>query len=140
MFTSDTICDSIREIKSQPMTPERVRVLADLLYIKEHCVELESVGEKDTDLHAWVDHMKNADGTIGPRWSMAETDALRAQYGVSCDPAEFYAAMNMMYSDYGLVLPNNTEMYVHMAQAFLADPDAQPHKLERYYRYIARHT
>lgn len=140
MFTSETICESIHEIKAQPMTPERVHVLADLLYIKEHCGELSAGGEKTLDLMAWVDHMQNADGTTGPRWSMGEAAAIQTQYGISCGTSEFYAALNMMYSDYGLVLPNNVELYAHMAQAFLTDPDAQPHKLERYYRYIARHA
>ena len=31
----------------------------------------------------------------------------------------------------------SVELYVCMAKAFLDDKDAMPHKLERYYHYIA---
>ena len=65
------------------------------------------------------------------------------QYGVDCDPVEFYATMNMLYSDYGKVFKKHNaatvQFYVDMAKAFLDDEDAVKDKLAQYYRYVVRH-
>ncbi len=90
----------------------------------------------------WVGAMKNADGTHGGHWTMEQTEQARKQRGIDCDPVEFYAAMNMMYSDYCKAAEKvgavSVDFYVYMAKAFLEDKDAEPHKLARYYHYIAR--
>lgn len=90
----------------------------------------------------WTSCMQNADGTAGPHWSMEQTEQARKQRGIDCDPVEFYAAMNMMYSDYCKAAEKvgavSVDFYVYMAKAFLEDKDAEPHKLARYYHYIAR--
>lgn len=44
--------------------------------------------------------MKNEDGTHGAHWDFAQTKQVMESNGYQCDPAEFYLAMNMMYSDY----------------------------------------
>lgn len=91
----------------------------------------------------WAEHMKNADGTTGAHWTMEQTDQVMKQYGIQCEPAEFFAVMNMMYSDYCEVLKkfgvNKMDFYAEMAKAFICDEDAQPDKTERYYEYIAKH-
>lgn len=91
----------------------------------------------------WVSGMQNADGTQGPHWSMEQTEQVRTQQGIQCDPVKFWVAMNMMYSDYCKVGEkmgvNNAAFYACLAKAFLEDQDAQPEKLARYYEYIARH-
>lgn len=91
----------------------------------------------------WVSGMKNADGTTGPHWTMEQTEAARAQHGVNCDPLAFWAAMNMIYSDYAKVAEkvnaNKMEFYVCMAKAFLEDKDSRnqgAEKLARYYEYV----
>lgn len=124
------------------MTPERIHVLSDLIYIKRH-MELKDKPLTEEQISVWVGNMKNADGTTGPRWSMEKTEEARKQRGIQCDPLEFYAAVNMIYSDYVKVAEmancSNMDFYAYMAKAFLDDKDAQPDKLERYYRYIAEH-
>ena len=88
----------------------------------------------------WVAEMENADGTRGGHWSMEETEVIRMQRGIDCDSVMFFAAMNMMYSDYCRVAEKtgaaSIDFYAYMAKAFLDDRDAAPNKLARYYRYI----
>lgn len=91
----------------------------------------------------WVQRMQNADGTTGPHWTMEQTEAARAQHGVSCDPLAFWVAMNMIYSDYAKaaekVNANSMDFYVYMAKAFLEDKDARNQggeKLAKYYEYV----
>ena len=90
---------------------------------------------------AWVAEMENADGTRGGHWSMEQTEAVRKQRGIECDPVMFYAAMNMMYSDYCKAVEKasacSLDLYAYMAKAFLDDEDAAPDKLERYYYFVA---
>ena len=53
----------------------------------------------------------------------------------------FYAAVNMMYSDYRKVAEKfnigSPDFYACMAKALLDDKDAKPNKLARYYHGIA---
>lgn len=89
----------------------------------------------------WVASMENADGTHGGHWTMEQTEQVRQQKKFDCDPLMFYAAMNMMYSDYCKAAEkagaSSVDFYAYMAKAFLEDQDAMPHKLARYYHYIA---
>lgn len=88
----------------------------------------------------WVAEMENADGTRGGHWSMEETEVIRMQRGIDCDSVMFFAAMNMMYSDYCRAAEKtgaaSIDFYAYMAKAFLDDKDAAPNKLARYYCYI----
>lgn len=89
----------------------------------------------------WVAFMENADGTRGGHWSMEETEVIRMQRGIDCDSVMFFAAMNMMYSDYCRAAEKtgaaSIDFYAYMAKAFLDDKDAAPNKLARYYYFIA---
>lgn len=91
----------------------------------------------------WAAKMQNADGTMGPHWTMEQTEQVRAQQGIDCDPVKFWVAMNMMYSDYVKAAEklgvNNVMFYASLAKAFLDDKDAQDDKLARYYEYIVKH-
>lgn len=91
----------------------------------------------------WAEHMKNADDTTGAHWTMEQTEQVMRQYGIQCEPAEFYAVMNMMYSDYCEVFKkfgvNKMDFYAEISKAFICDEDAQPDKTARYYDYIAKH-
>ena len=91
----------------------------------------------------WTANMENEDGTKGPHWSFEQAKQVMAQRGIECDPAEFWAALNMIYSDYVKVakkfnVGSNIDFYVDMAKAFLDDKDAGPDKLAKYYRYVVR--
>lgn len=144
MYTKETICKEIQELAEGPITMGRTEALAQLLYIKERCHEFfveEEPGQ--SKMCEWVKRMENADGTTGPHWSRHEAEVIRAKYGISCGELDFYVALNMMYSDYCMAAnqagASTVELYARMAEAFLKDKDAQPDKLERYYRYIAQH-
>ena len=79
-------------------------------------------------------------GLIGP---LSRPSRSWHSAGIECDPAEFWAALNMIYSDYVKVakkfnVGSNIDFYVDMAKAFLDDKDAGPDKLAKYYQYVVR--
>ena len=89
----------------------------------------------------WVKHMQNSDGSSGAHWDYNQTEQVRQQKGYKCDPVAFYAAMNMMYSDYCQAARdigcNTVDFYSAMAKAFLEDADAPEDKIERYAECVA---
>lgn len=92
----------------------------------------------------WTQGMKNADGTRGPHWTMDQAKSLMGQVGATdCEPAEFWAVLNSLYSDYSTVLKkfgvDRTEVYAHLAKAWLHDKDAVPDKAAAYYEYVVEH-
>lgn len=98
------------------------------------------------DARRWVGHMENSDGTVGAYWTMEQTAVAAEARGVTFEhisPWGWWAAMNMMYSDYCEVAARygvgTTEFYADMAKAFLFDRDAggPEEKLAEYYRNIA---
>ena len=91
----------------------------------------------------WTSRMQNEDGTTGPHWSLEQTKQVMTQRSINCDPYEFWAALNMIYSDYSKVakkhnVGGNLDFYVDMAKAFLEDKDAAPDKLAKYYEYVVK--
>ena len=90
----------------------------------------------------WTKNMKNEDGTKGPHWTMDQVKQVMAQKGIKYEPAEFYAILNAMYSDYCAVLKkhgvNNVDFYVDLTSAWLNDSDAMPNKASLYYEYIVK--
>lgn len=88
----------------------------------------------------WCKNMVNADGTNGPHWTFDQTSSAMSQRGINCDKADFFAAMNMMYSDYCIVAraysADNQNFYADMAAAFLNDKDAVPGKIVEYHDVI----
>ena len=92
---------------------------------------------------AWVEHMENEDGTRGPHWKMEQTEQVRRQKGLDCDPLEFWVAMNAAYSDLCKVAKkynvNTVDYYVDYVKAFwFNDQDAEPHKLSAYYEGVVK--
>lgn len=94
----------------------------------------------------WAARMQNVDGSVGAHWTMAQTDAVADERGVSPDDVPRWAwgvTMNMMYSDYYAVAAefgvDRPEFYAALAQAFLMDKDAPApeEKLCEYYKHIA---
>lgn len=90
----------------------------------------------------WVRKMKNADGSTGEHWTYDQTTQVMKQRNIDCEPAEFYAAMNMLWSDYGKVAEkfgvSNVEYWAELSKAFLMDKDAEEDKLALYYECIVR--
>lgn len=92
----------------------------------------------------WMKGATNEDGSHGPHWTMEQTKQLQAQKNISCDPIEFWAAMNMIYSDYYKVakkhgIGSSIDFYADMAKAFIDDKDARSDKMGRYFAYIVQH-
>ena len=86
----------------------------------------------------WVHNMKNEDGTKGPHWTMEQTEQVRRQKNLDCDPVEFWVAMNAAHSDLSKVAKkyntNSVDFYVDYVKAFwFNDQDAVAHKLAAYY-------
>lgn len=94
------------------------------------------------DALAWVQNMDNADGTQGAHWTMEQTSPYKDTRNVSVPDWEWYAVMNMMYSDYSKAAQKNgvcrPEFFADMAAAFLADRDAPEDKAGRYYHSISK--
>lgn len=90
----------------------------------------------------WVRKMKNADGSTGEHWTYDQTTQVMKQRNIDCEPAEFYAAMNMLWSDYGKVAEkfgvSNVEYWAELSKAFLMDKDAEDEKLMLYYECIVK--
>ena len=96
------------------------------------------------DAEKWVSHMENEDGTTGPHWTIAQTDAVANVAGVHVDKLTFWACLNMMYSDYYSVAAkyglDRPEFYADLAKAFLMDKDAggPEAKMAGYYHGIVK--
>ena len=94
------------------------------------------------DAEKWVSHMENEDGTTGPHWTIAQTDAVANVAGVHVDKLTFWACLNMMYSDYYSVAAkyglDRPEFYADLAKAFLMDKDAggPEEKMAGYYHGV----
>ncbi len=92
----------------------------------------------------WVSGMENSDGTKGEHWSLDMTNKLRIREGLTEIPEyEFYAVMNMLYSDYGEVadkynLVGNLNFWLDMAKAWYYDEDAKSCKTSLYREYVTK--
>lgn len=98
------------------------------------------------DTIKWTQHMENADGTVGPHWTMEQTSVFADARGIDHDIPRWAwgVTMNMMYSDYYDVAMefgvNRPEFYAALAKAFLLDKDGPgpERKLMEYYEHIAK--
>lgn len=76
----------------------------------------------------WVSNMTNKDGTRGEHWTYEQT----SQYAGTHDTWDFYAVLNMMYSDY--FNPRfDAATYIQFANDWLDDKDVGQDKTLRYY-------
>lgn len=91
----------------------------------------------------WTARMKNGDGTTGAHWPMEQVKQLMQQRGINADPAEFFAVLNSVYSDYYTVAKkhnvHNIDFYIDIAKAWLEDKDAVPDKVAAYYECVVKH-
>lgn len=118
---------------------------------EHHLIEMHCCLTEET-AKAWCDAMVNDDGTMGAHWTKEQTTAVAESLKIEFDNShehggfsvvDFWAAMNMMYSDYYKVASqfsqNKPEFYAALAKVFLEDTDAPKpgKKLAKYYYYIA---
>ena len=81
--------------------------------------------------HHWVSHMENKDGTHGEHWTMDQTN----QFAGNHNHCDWYAVMNMIYSDY--YNPKfDTNTYVELAHDWINDADVGEGKTLKYYLYV----
>jgi len=84
----------------------------------------------------WVSGMSNKDGTIGEHWTYEQTTEILKSNELKYNPYDFYAVMNMIYSDY--YNPKfDTETYLMMSKDWLDDKDVDGCKTLKYYMFIA---
>lgn len=95
----------------------------------------------------WIENLENEDPAHprGARWTMEEVKPLATKQGIkegTTEFVEFWATMNMLYSDYyGVFKEHNlisADAFAKMAKAFLRDRDAMDHKLGRYYCAVVK--
>ena len=136
--------ERLHELMEWPVTLGNVEEVK--LYAKTiRALEKLECGETFTkeDALYWVEHMENSDGTKGAQWTMDETSEMAKSMGVYLPACIWFAAVNMMRSDYCMVARKHgvdkPEFYADMAQAFLFDKDAgEPEeKIAAYYHCVA---
>ena len=141
----------IAEYMAAPMSERSasaVRGMAECWEVIDRMERCVCAGGRMTreDAEKWVGRMVNSDGTTGGHWTMEQTSAVAESMGVTFErisPWSWWAAMNMMYSDYYSVgawyKVDVPDFYACLAKAFLLDEDAAgpEEKLAAYYRYIA---
>ena len=81
----------------------------------------------------WVECMDNKDGSKGAHWSMEQTN----QFAGHHNQADFYAVMNMMYSDY-YNSSFDTNTYATLAKDWLNDVDVGVGKTLKYYMRVVK--
>lgn len=89
-----------------------------------------------------VKNLKNEDGSTGPHWSVEDTDAVAREAGISfvCyNKYDWNFVMNMIYSDYYGVIPNDLSYYIKLSKKFLNDMDAPKGKALIYHRAMCQH-
>lgn len=94
----------------------------------------------------WVRRMRSADHH-GGMWTLADAKELARCYELEDEQelTDFYAALNMVYSDYAEVAKefgvDDEAFYAALACAFLYDEDgkAPSEKLAAYYTYVVPH-
>lgn len=113
-----------------------------LTFPGQHMMHKGKGGQLDKETaESWVENMKNEDGTTGAHWTMEQTEQVRKQHGLDCDPVEFWAAMNAAYSDLSKFAKkyntNTVSYYVDFVKSFwFNDQDAVPNKLAAYYEGV----
>ena len=144
----EALKEQLHEIMERPVTlgrAEEVTVYADAICAL-HKMGIHEDGEDAAftreDAEKWVSHMENEDGTAGAHWAMEQTDAVANIAGVHVKSCVWWAAMNMMYSDYYSVAAkyglDRPEFYADLAKAFLMDKDAggAEEKMAGYYHGV----
>lgn len=91
----------------------------------------------------WIESMKSEDEQGAPWISEEDVKPFMMQVKFEGNPAEFWAIMNAVYTDYSHVARrygiNKPEFYAELAKAWLEDEDAVPDKAAIYYDCIVKH-
>ena len=143
----DELYARLEELAGKPLTLGRIEEADADGMDGDHFRESTKMTEfSREDAMRWAEHMQNADGTVGPHWTMDQTSAVADASGIPHDIPRWAwgVTMNMMYSDYYDVARkfgvNAPEFYAELARAFLMDKDGPgpEEKLCAYYRCIVK--
>lgn len=85
----------------------------------------------------WCMEMENKDGSHGGHWTWEQTEEVRKQYAPQQEASDFYAVMNMIYSDY-YNQRFDTATYIQLALDWLNDKDVGGCKTLKYYYKIVK--
>lgn len=74
----------------------------------------------------------------GQMWSYEQIKKYIEGKGITDRYVDWYLVMNMCYNDYYNTakmygLQNEVDFYFHLAKDFIEDPDAEPHKVAKYF-------
>lgn len=144
---------AISELLKEESSIAGYNLLANLYIVRNHLTQSEissgyssrSGTESFTRQTAdeWMSCIKNSDGSTGPHWTYDQSKQVMEQRKINCDPAQFYAALNAVYSDFGAVAKkhgvSNIEFFADLAKAWIEDKDAVPDKAAAYYAHIVEH-
>lgn len=141
---------AISELLKEESSIAGYNLLANLYIVRNHLTQseissgyssrsgTESFNRQTAD--EWMSRIKNSDGSTGPHWTYDQSKQVMEQRKINCDPAQFYATLNAVYSDFGAVAKkhgvSNIEFFADLARAWLEDKDAVPDKAAAYYAYI----
>lgn len=146
----DMILEKDDEAKEQAMVDILMKAVKHLKYCdKEGYEDLEEelyvlcygYTLSDELCEKWVHGMVNEDGSKGGHWTIEQTSQMAKQMGytpLKVTEHEWWATMNMIYSDYYGVVSNDTTTFCRLAHRFLNDADAKEGKLYHYYMSIAK--
>lgn len=82
-----------------------------------------------------VDEMK----PYGEYWDYKTTTNVKNEYNLNIDDCSFYVVMNSLVNDYhDAINPDEVEVYVKMAYAFINDEDATKDKVWKYFTTIPK--
>ena len=87
----------------------------------------------------WVSSMQSANGN-GEHFSKIDADNYAKQIGLTFNGYndwDWYAILNMVWSDYSGVLGNNIDSYIRLAKATIEDIDVK-NKAFKYYIYVVK--
>lgn len=87
--------------------------------------------------HKWVSEMQNKDGTVGEHWTYEQTEQVRKQYAPELNACDFYAILNMSYSDF-YSEHFKTEDYISLTKDWLNDKDGSSCKALKYYIFVVK--
>lgn len=125
IHTFDKVLGMIKEAH-----PDKYKDIKNDLYVAVNGYHFNEDMLKDT-----LSTMINDDGTKAPKWSVAETTTVGKTAGISFvkfNEYDWNYVMNMIYSDYCMVLGDNVASYIKMSEKFLNDKDAPEGKAMKY--------
>lgn len=136
--TIQDIEEALEKVKAKKPTLQTLSMYVMLNQAKDYMQKESNEKFSEEDAEKWVKHMAPS-----ARWTKDQTTTAMQQRGYRDDPAEFYAVMNAMASDYGKTMAkygaDKPEVYADLAHEWLNDADAKEDKAAAYFRNIVKH-